>query len=134
MIPQEKLIFVLVKFCDPDAIFIRRSLLRNDVHADFGKVQVAANADRSRDAGFLQHIPYHGDRHLVRRRDTGGLGGLFIEVQVPGHVDKALVNRVDVDVLGGNVPAVDLVDLGGDPDVFRHPGNGDFIENPGVVG
>ena len=92
MIPQEKLIFVLVKFCDPDAIFIRRSLLRNDVHADFGKVQVAANADRSRDAGFLQHIPDHGNRHLVRRGDTGGLGSFLVEVQIPGHIDEALVD------------------------------------------
>ena len=38
-----------------------------------------------------------------------------------------------MDILGGDVSAVNLIDLGGDPDVFRHPGSSDFIENPGVV-
>ena len=92
MIPQEKLIFVLVKFCDPDTVLVRRGLLGDDIHADLGKVQVGAYADRSGDAGFLQHIPDHGNRHLVRRGDTGGLGSFLVEVQIPGHIDEALVD------------------------------------------
>ena len=38
-----------------------------------------------------------------------------------------------MDIFGGNVPTVDLIDLGGDADIFRHPGNRDLVENTGVV-
>ena len=74
------------------------SVLRNDVHGDFRKVQVCSDSNRCCNACGSQHVTYHGDCH-----DTSGiriqLVCLFLIVaQIVGTVYEALVNRIYVDV------------------------------------
>ena len=53
MIPEEDFILIFIELCDPNAVLIRRGLLRHDIHADLCEVQIGANADGRSDAGLL---------------------------------------------------------------------------------
>ena len=50
MVPEQKLVTVLVQLCDPDAVLVRRVLLRHDIHGNFRQVQVRPDTDRRCDA------------------------------------------------------------------------------------
>ena len=80
-----------------------------------------------------KNVPDHGDRHLVRRGDTGSTGVLFIKVQVSRHIDKTLVDAVNVDVIFADIFPVDLINLRGNTDVLCHAGRGSDVFDPRVV-
>ena len=110
--PELPAVAHFVKLRDADAIFIRRDVLRHDVHGDLAEVEIRSDARRGRDARGVQHIEDHGLCQLA--------GGHVIRLEVAGHVHHHLIDGVDVDILGRDVFEIDIVDLRADLNVFRH--------------
>ena len=110
--PELPAVAHFVKLRDADAIFIRRDVLRHDVHGDLAEVEIRSDARRGRDARGVQHIEDHGLCQLM--------GGHVIRLEVAGHIHHHFIDGVDVDVLGRDVFEIDVVDLRADLNVFRH--------------
>jgi len=117
----------LIQLGDADAVLIRRNVLRHDVHGHLAEVEIAADARRGGDAGGPQDIQDHGLRQFPGRHPVG--------LQVTGDIHHHLVDGVDMDILRGDVFQVDVVDLGADLDVPRHPGRGhQVVHRQGRIG
>lgn len=111
MIPEKELIAVLVEFGDPHTIFIRRSLLRDGIHADFRQIEICPDTDRSGDAGGSENVPYHGHGHDVRRVKSLTFGFLPISSKIRSCIDERFVHGIDMYVIGSRIPQDDGIDL-----------------------
>ena len=133
MIPEEKLIAVLIQLRDPHTVPVRRGLLRDGVHAHLGEIQVCADAHRGGDPGFLQHSPDDGHGHDMRRvyALTGGFRGVMREIG--SGVDEGLVHGIDVDIAGSGITQDDGIDLGRDLLIERHARDRRDVGYPGAV-
>lgn len=76
----------------------------DDVHGDFGEIEVGANAGGGGDAGFLVNVAEHGGDKIAR-------GGASV-FEVIGDVAEDFVDGVGKEVVGGEVVEVDLVNFG----------------------
>jgi hypothetical protein len=100
VIPEEEFVRIFIQLGDPHTILVGRCLLRYGVHADFRQIEIRPDADGRRDPGLLQHIPYHGHRHDVRRVEPLAVGFFLILREIRGRVDEGLVYAVYVDIAG----------------------------------
>ena len=132
--PEQQLVVRFVQLGDAHAVLVGGFLLRHDVHAHLRQVQVRADAHGGSDAGGIEHVTDHGHGHQMRRGHALPLGFVPIQVQVGRGVDEYLVDGINVNVFFGNIPQIDFVDLGADPDVFRHARRGDDVIHLGMGG
>ena len=107
---------LLRQLSDADAVPVRLDALGPDVHGDFRKVEIWADARRGCDSGGLQHIQndLHGE---VAGTET-------VSLQVVGGVYKHFVNRVIDDIFRRDVFEVHAVNLRTPLHVMGHPGRG----------
>ena len=56
MRPEGFAVFLFVELGDASAVFVGFDVLCDDVHGDFGEVEVGADAGGGGDAGFLQNL------------------------------------------------------------------------------
>ena len=57
--PQQLSVFHLIKLCNTDTVLISRNVLCNDIHSDFGKIEVRSDAGSRGDTGLIQYLPNH---------------------------------------------------------------------------
>ena len=112
VVPECAAVAHFVEFGDAHAVAVGGYVLGDDVHSDFGEVEVGADACGSGDACFAQHVAYHCHCELV--------GCHLVGAEVVGGVDEDFVYGVDVNVFGGDVAEVDLVDASAVLDVVSH--------------
>ena len=98
VLPEPQFIGVLIQRGDPDAVFVRRCFLGDDIHCHLGEIQIGTDACRRRDPGGSKHIAYHGDEHQTCRFHAGPSRRLFIEMQIGGGINEAVIDGVDMDV------------------------------------
>ena len=105
-----------------------RYLFRHQIHPHLRQIQVGADPHRGRDARDRQHLPDDLHGQTVGHGHARPLRLPAVHPGIGPRVHEALVDGVDVDVVLRHVPAEDLVDLGGYPDVFGHAGRrGDVV-------
>ena len=127
VIPELFSVTHFIQLGNTDAVLVRRNVLRHDVHGHLAEIEICTDARRGGDAGGSQDIQDHGLRQLT--------GGHPVGWEVAGDVHHHLVDGVDMDVLRGDVFQVDVVDLGADLDVPRHPGRGhQVVHRQGRIG
>ena len=73
-----------VKRRDTHAVFVRRNVLRDNIHRDLAEEQVGADAGGGGDAGRVQNVEYDFHRKLTRRKTVG--------VEVAGDIYEYLVD------------------------------------------
>ena len=89
--PELPAVAHFVKLCDADAIFIRRDVLRHDVHGDLAEVEICSDARRGRDAGVVQYVQYDAHGEFPRGQAVG--------LEIGRCVDEYLVDGIDVNVV-----------------------------------
>ena len=122
VVPQQIPVRLLVQFRNADTVLVRRDVLRHNVHRQFCKVDVCADACRCGDAGVVQHLPHHGHGKLM--------GTHVVIGQIACHVNEDLVDRVGVNICRGHIFEVGLVDLGGHVQIPLHPGRRNNVAQP----
>ena len=117
VVPEFLPVGLFIEFGDAGAVLVGFNVFCDDVHGDFGEVEVGTDAGGGRDAGFFQDF----------LEDFGGelMGGEVVVSEIGRGVDKNFVDGIDVDVFGGDVTEVDVVDAGTVADVEGHARAGD---------
>ena len=116
MAPQQPAVAHLIQLRDPHSVFIRRQMLRHNVHSNFGKIQIGTNPCRTGDARSFQHIPDNlrcqlSCRHLVR-------------IQIAGHIHKHLVYGIHMDILRSRVFQINIINTAAVLQIQCHSGYG----------
>ena len=93
--PELPAIAHLVKLRNAHAVLIRRNVLGADVHGDFAKIDVFADARRGRDAGVVQYVQYDAHGEFPRGQAVG--------LEIGRCVDEYLVDGIDVNVVWRDV-------------------------------
>ena len=91
MSPQQKFVGIFVQLGYPHAVFVWRRFLCDYIHCYFRKIEIRSDADRRGDAGRLQHIAYHRDRHYPRRIYPCAFGFAAVKMEITGTVYEALI-------------------------------------------
>ena len=112
MSPQQPPVRRLVELRDARSVSPGSSVLRHDVHSDFGQIEVSAYACGGRDAGFRIDAGHNAPRKLMVAASR--------EPQVPRGVDEHLVDRIHMDVLLRGEPQIDAIDARTHIKVVRH--------------
>ena len=103
----------LVQLRNPDTVLVGGTVLRLDVHRNFGKVKVGANSRSSGNACGGQYVTDHPQGQVVGRASVG--------LEVIRHVNEDLVNRIDLNVLLCHIFQIDGIYLRADFHIFLHP-------------
>ena len=99
---------------DPHSVFIRRNMLRHNVHGDFAEIEIRADSRSGGDSRILKYIQDHFPRQLFRCH--------LICFQIMSGVDKHLINRIHMDILRRNIFQINFVDSGAVFHIKGHPG------------
>ena len=127
VIPEQILVAGLIQFRYASSVFIRRSLLRHNVHRHFCQIQIGADADRGSNARLRQDSFDHRHGHEPCRLDAELCRSFGIGMEIRITVNKALINAVDMDVILTGIPEKDGINLCGHALVLRHPGHGNQV-------
>ena len=125
--PQQLPIGHLVQCGNAHAILIRTDVFGDNIHSDFGQVQIGPQPGSGRDAGGFENVQNNGPGQVAARH--------MIRIQIVGDVYKDLVDGIHMDVLGGGVFQVYLIDLCAPVDIVGHswPGHNVIQSQPGVA-
>ena len=116
VVPQQASESHFIKFGDAHAIFVRRKMFGDDVHGDFGEVEVGTDSGGGSDTRGLEHVPNDGHREFVPRHLVG--------FQIVGDIHENLVDAIDVNVFGGDIFQIDAIDACAVVNVERHARHG----------
>ena len=102
MCPKAAAVLQCVEFCDAYAVRIGRNMLRYNIHGNFGKIEICADARRCGNTGLTEYVSdeAHGERMC---RDA-------LCVQITRYVDEYFVDGVDMDIGRGDAPEINLID------------------------
>ena len=114
VIPEQPPVSHLIELGDPDAVLIRFNVLGHDIHGDFAKIQVGADAGGGGNTHGMQHIQNDGPGQFPGRHAVG--------VQIVGDVHHHLIDRIDDHIFLGHVFQVDLMNPGAVLDIESHSG------------
>ena len=102
MCPKAAAVLQCIEFCDTYAVRIGRNMLRYNIHGNFGKIEICADARRGGDAGFTEHITDETNGKRMCR--------YALCVQITRCVDEYFVDGIDMNVGRGDAPEINLID------------------------
>ena len=102
VVPQGFPIGNFIQLRDARAGLVRFHVFCHDVHCDFCKIQVRADAGGRGDTGLLVNFTHHGGYHLA--------GGHIAGFQIVGDIQHDFVDGIDVNVLRREVVQINAVD------------------------
>ena len=109
--------FHFIELRNADTVFIRRDVLRDDVHCGLAEKEVGADSGGRRDAGGFQNLQNDFSGEVVCSEP--------VDLHIIGDVQKHFIDGVDYDVFRSDVFQINLIDAGAVLHVECHPGRRD---------